>query len=455
VRLKGPRGGARAATPPPGGHGRIGLLDRVAAARGARPLRGLRGRVQLPHGERVFVLNPATMDGVALDRTTAAALGRRPVVLPAGARAAAAELHRCGLLVDDAARDGEAVLAGLRRPAWVIPWVDVLFLCAPGVDVPAALAALRRLVRSARARGPVRMIKFQVCGRRGEALAERLAALRSVRAIAREERLPVAVAMGTDVPAEVGAIDPRATDAVFVACDLSEGSPPSGRLDERAWEAIRALAGRGPAVVAAIAARGVADLRRHGALLRRLARDPLAGTVMWRVALAGMGPWGYVLGSACIADAATAAVLLRLRRELAHYGLRPAPIMWPLHLHFSCFMVLPGTRLLFPDGSEHRCSAEAIRGRARAVTGRPRGGAAGFDPGARSAARLEEQLAGPCRGCWALSFCAARCPALPAPRRGSGECVQFRRLVRYDLQSSLLTGQFSSAPSQGAPPCRT
>jgi hypothetical protein len=331
-----------------------------------------------------------------------------------------------------------------------VPWVDVLFLREAGADAPAALRALRRLIRSARARGPVKVIKFRMCGRSGEAPAEREGVLRSVRAMAREAGLPVAVALGTDVPAEVGAIDPTATDAVFVQCDLSAGGPRSGRPVERDWQAIRELAGRGPVVVASIAARGLADLRRHHALLRRLARDPLAGTVMWRVAPARMGPWGYALSSACIADAGAVSVLLRLRRELALYGLRPAPIMWPLHLHSSCFLVLPGASVLFPDGSEHRCSAEAIRGRARAVTGRPRGAAAGFDPGACSAARLAEQVTGPCRRCWALGFCAARCPALPAPRPGSGVCLQLRRLVRYDLQSSLLTGQFSSAPTTGA-----
>jgi radical SAM protein with 4Fe4S-binding SPASM domain len=432
----------------------MSLLAKVMAMRAARPLRGRRGRVQLHQGERVFVLNPTTMAGVSLDRATAAALGRRPVVLPPGASASAAELQRLGLLVDDDAPDGEVLRAELRRPAWAVPWVDVLFLHETGADVPAALRALRGLIRSARARGPVKVIKFRVCGRRGEGLAERLDVLRSVRALCRREGLPAGVGLGTDVPAEVGAIDPSATDTVFVQCDLAEGGPASGRPTERDWQAIRELAGRGLLVVASITARGLADLRRHGALLRRLARHPLAGAVMWRVAPAGMGPWGYVLGSACIADPGTA-VLLRLRRELARLGLRPAPILWPFNLHFGCFLALPGASVLFPDGSAHRCSAEAIRGRARAVTGRPRGAAAGFDPGARSAARLAEQLAGPCRECWALGFCAARCPALPALRPGSGECLQFRRLVRYDLQTSLLTGQFSSAPGKGAPPCPT
>ncbi|MBI5481539.1 MAG: hypothetical protein HY906_21965 [Deltaproteobacteria bacterium] len=432
----------------------MSLLDRLMAAYTPRRLRCLRGRVQLRHGERRFVLNPVTMDGLSLDRATAAALGRRPVVLPAGAGASTAELVRRGLLVDEAAPEREALLQGLRRPAWAAPCVDVVFLLEAGADVPAALQALRGLIRAARARGPVAMIKFRVCGRRGEALAEREGVLRSVRALARSEGLPVGVGLGTDVPAEVGAIDPKATDAVFVQCDLSEGGPRSGRPGECDWEAILELPRRGPAVATAIAARGLADLRRHGALLRRLARHPRADAVMWRVALAGMGSWGYALNSACLAAAATAA-LLRLRRELAHFGLRPAPIMWPYNLHFGCSLVLPEARFLFPDGSQHRCAAEAIPGRARAAPGRPRGGAAGFDPEARNAARLAAQLAGPCRGCWALGFCAARCPALPAPRKGDRDCLQCRRLVRYDLQTSLLTGQFTSAPSAGAPPCRT
>ncbi|MBI5477939.1 MAG: hypothetical protein HY906_03735, partial [Deltaproteobacteria bacterium] len=115
----------------------MSLLDRLMAEYAPRPLRGLRGRVQLRHGERRFVLNPVTMDGMSLDLATAAALGRRPVVLPAGAGASAAELVRRGLLVDEAAPDGEALLQGLRRPAWAAPCVDVVFLLEAGTDVPA------------------------------------------------------------------------------------------------------------------------------------------------------------------------------------------------------------------------------------------------------------------------------------------------------------------------------
>jgi len=242
--------------------GRPNLLDRVMAARSPRRLRGLRGRVQLQDGERVFVLNPTTMAGVSLERATAAALARRPVALPAGAGASEAELLRAGLLVDDAAPEGEALLAGLRRPAWAVPWVDLLFLCGAGADVPAVLRTVRRLVEDARARGPVKIIKLRVCGRRGETLAEQRDALRSVRALARAEGLPVAVAVGTDVPAEAAAIDPTATDAVFFQVDLSADGPRDGRLAERDWLAIRSLTGRSPVVVS-IAARGPGDLGRE------------------------------------------------------------------------------------------------------------------------------------------------------------------------------------------------
>ncbi len=415
-------------------------LARRAAASSA--LRGSRLRVHLAHGSDVFVLNPRTMGATVVDRATADALDRRPLALPPEAQPLLVRLRRLGLVVEETAREEEPLAAQLRRPTWATPGVDATLLCEPGMPPAPGVEAVRRLIDDTRRRGPVLMVKFRVCGRKGGVMDQRIEALSSIRDTARQHGLQIGVGFGTDRLAEVGEVEPAATDAFFVCWDLSKrGARAAEEASPAGWAEILDRVGRGAYVAASIAARNQADIDHHRESIVRLARDPRAKQIKWVVAPAPLGPWGYLLTTTCFTAPETMAWLLRLRRALGELGLRPRPVFNGLHVHSGCPMLAPGSWLVDSAGNQRRCAAAVARGRCHTWAGVARRTTARFEPAPNSAARLEQQLAGECRHCWALAFCARRCPGLPAPVPESEECQGFRRSVRYDLETSLLTGQ--------------